>query len=537
MSILKISRFKQSGHILVFVSLFLIALSLSVFSVFDSGQLTLERTKLQTTADSAAYTAAVIQSRELNFHAYTNRAMAANHVTVAQMVSLSSYFQNNQQMFWNLELIGDWLQAVPYVGQVINKLTDAAEAFFSIVNEAIQNAGSLVVVGANELNKVYSESQSIFHGATVAGLVLDVEEVIRLNDPDANAFMAASALTLADITSWENFVKRYEVDKAERAYGGSSSSSWRGTGSSGSSRDNEEDKTRLDQYRDVVLRSRDEFTSNRDNSFWESPVSIPGIIKDIRIEQRGGSEMGVVDGKNAPYYSFSAKDTMSIRAEVMKFKWGIPRGYRDRELLPLGWGRQVTHHSDSFDWYNPVQKNQYSNCTRYCYNSRPNISHLWRGAGYNSKASRFNDMRDRYGFMEGSDTIAFYKDNDDEALGYEHGEYEGLQNFFDLTKPGLLAKSQSIRIFLAKDHNKIGTTDTINKLGEGLVVLNENPNQAMENGRQVSMSKGESYFSRPRNLWQRKDGNYEYGNIYNPYWQPRLIALEQDDKRLGANIP
>ena len=37
------------------------------------------------------------------------------------------------------------------------------------------------------------------------------------------------------------------------------------------------------------------------------------------------------------------------------------------------------------------------------------------------------------------------------------------------------------------------------------------------------LSKAETYFSRPRDLWLRADNKREYGNLYNPYWQTRLI--------------
>ena len=37
------------------------------------------------------------------------------------------------------------------------------------------------------------------------------------------------------------------------------------------------------------------------------------------------------------------------------------------------------------------------------------------------------------------------------------------------------------------------------------------------------VAKAETYFSRPRDLWERSDKYREYGNLYNPFWQTRLI--------------
>ena len=65
----------------------------ALFFLFNTGQLTREKTKLVNTADAVAYSAGVMNARALNFEAYTNRAMLANTVAIAQLVSLSSWVQ------------------------------------------------------------------------------------------------------------------------------------------------------------------------------------------------------------------------------------------------------------------------------------------------------------------------------------------------------------------------------------------------------------------------------------------------------------
>jgi hypothetical protein len=45
-----------------------------------------------------------------------------------------------------------------------------------------------------------------------------------------------------------------------------------------------------------------------------------------------------------------------------------------------------------------------------------------------------------------------------------------------------------------------------------------------------ALSKAEAYFSRPTDLFPRGDGKTEYGSLYSPYWQARLLPsslLEQ----------
>jgi len=64
-----------------------------LFFLFNTGQLAREKTKLVNTADAVAYSAGVMNARALNHAAYTNRALIANEVTIAQLVSLASWAQ------------------------------------------------------------------------------------------------------------------------------------------------------------------------------------------------------------------------------------------------------------------------------------------------------------------------------------------------------------------------------------------------------------------------------------------------------------
>lgn len=84
-------RRSQSGQVLVF-GLFVMFVGVAVlFFVFNTGQLIKEKTKLVNTADAAAYSAGVMTARTLNIAAYTNRAMVANSIAIAQLVSLGSW--------------------------------------------------------------------------------------------------------------------------------------------------------------------------------------------------------------------------------------------------------------------------------------------------------------------------------------------------------------------------------------------------------------------------------------------------------------
>ncbi|WP_434341200.1 Tad domain-containing protein [Motilimonas cestriensis] len=498
---------KQQGNIVAFVALFLIAMSLGSFAIYDSGVQSKERIRLQNTVDAGAYTAAVLQSRELNFHAYMNRGMAANHVTVAQMVSITSYLQSNQQVFSTLETLGDWLQWIPYIGPFLERATSIAEQAFSYINE-YSHIGADYAVGLIEpLNLVLSGASEAYHYAALLGYLTDVSDVIDKNDPNAKSFLAGGTLTALDIMRWNQFLRQFEVDTAEKGYSSNS-----GT--------NREHKTKLDEYRDVVLKSRDDFSSNRHGKHFEINLGFP--IGKTRFEQRGGSEMGRVENKDAPYYSFSAYDTMSLWADIFSCRrWSCK--YRDRERATLGWDRQATHHKDEdFDWSRPVK------------DRNTNLNQYWGNARHNRSSFNNSSYRDNWGYMEWNGTIAHNKDVKGNGLGKAINGYQGLKDFYDIKDSGLIKTAQPIRILVAKDDSDMDLTHNKN-LATGKAELTANANDSMLNARMVAMSKAEAYFSRPHDLWARRDGKIEFGNMYNPYWQPRLSEISNWD-RVQASI-
>jgi hypothetical protein len=53
--------------------------------------------------------------------------------------------------------------------------------------------------------------------------------------------------------------------------------------------------------------------------------------------------------------------------------------------------------------------------------------------------------------------------------------------------------------------------------------------------RLAALSQAVPYFSRPNDVsvFRRSDRLREYGNLYNPFWQPRLSELKDRSRLLG----
>ena len=109
---------RQRGQSSVFVIVFLGITILSLVFLYKAGKLTSEKMELQNAADGVAYSVAILEARDLNFMAYTNRAMVANEVAIGQAVGLASWprhwesigYYENAVCGGKLEPAGFWLE-------------------------------------------------------------------------------------------------------------------------------------------------------------------------------------------------------------------------------------------------------------------------------------------------------------------------------------------------------------------------------------------------------------------------------------------
>jgi hypothetical protein len=65
----------------------------ALFYLFNVGQLSHEKTRLVNATDAVALSAGLVEARTMNFAAYTNRALVANEVAIAQAVSMASWLE------------------------------------------------------------------------------------------------------------------------------------------------------------------------------------------------------------------------------------------------------------------------------------------------------------------------------------------------------------------------------------------------------------------------------------------------------------
>ena len=157
----------QCGQALVF-GIFLLFISvLTMFYLFNTGQLTREKTKLVNTADAVAYSGGLLEARALNFDAYANRAMLANEVAIAQMVSISSWAQYVAGL-----PAGATLNYDPYcigpaaIGMVYTAVLCGAKYATAVIEpatEAIELAAQSATAASELVKTLLKSAQSFLH--------------------------------------------------------------------------------------------------------------------------------------------------------------------------------------------------------------------------------------------------------------------------------------------------------------------------------------------------------------------------------------
>lgn len=470
----------QRGHVAVYSLAMLVVIILAAGYVFNAVQIANEKTRLQNTVDAVAYSVAAVEAKDLNFKAYTNRAMVANQVAIAQAVSLVSWSRFTKRYSENVTTALSWIPGVgailKAVGSGIKKVMDALEATLRILT-----------TGLNTLENALSASQTLFHLGTLSIINDTYSNVTRMNDKDVDISLGLKDVVFLDSIrkSHVDFTRQYSPKKVKK---------W------SAFKKHRVHKERMDEFRDVVLNSRDGFSTNRSYRYWGTvwlpvPTVFPG--SKFRIDKAGGTELLAPKHSGEPdYYTWAAMDTLSVHRGKGKIKWPRRIKFKFKELFPVGWGA--------------AQTGKHLNFIRF---KGRNFGKTWKK---NRNASRL--AQSEFGAAR------------------RVGTFNGLRPFYDIRQKGLLTAAPGVTLLLAKPHKK-GKINTLKhtSVGEKSNRLNLEEKGGMLNGRLTSIGRAAPYFSRPNDVavFKRKDRFREYGNLYNPFWQPRLEPIEDREKILN----
>ena len=215
---------RQQGQIAPIVLFGVLIASAVLVMMYNTGQKVSEKSQVANAADAAAYSGAVWTARHLNFMAYTNRAMIANHAAVGHLVSYVSWIRYVHD---SIEYVDRITRYIPYVGQYVSMVEQIAEQ----VREGTEDAAAIVIPAIDGWNANFRAAQM----ETQASLALNnLDELmqrtaqswdpqIRINDRDELSRMPDELRGLIEVqllqqlTGIPTFVERYTASNDDGA--------------------------------------------------------------------------------------------------------------------------------------------------------------------------------------------------------------------------------------------------------------------------------------------------------------------------------
>ncbi|CAD6552669.1 pilus assembly protein TadG-related protein [Paraburkholderia metrosideri] len=203
-----------SGQALVPALMFLLVGCIGLYVAFNSFQMSSAKIKLQNTADAAAYSAAVLQARDYNFSAYTNRAMVANQVTAAQVVALKSWIDELDTTYsppdpdpkTSLELdrtVNDFADN-PALWTAPKQI---GKADIAPVRAALDALLPTVARNIGTLNRELSVAQANYHAQMITVVPDTADAVAQINQPDTHVTSGyfTGPRNAAQLAAWASY--------------------------------------------------------------------------------------------------------------------------------------------------------------------------------------------------------------------------------------------------------------------------------------------------------------------------------------------
>ena len=478
-----------SGQALVPAMIFLLVGCIGLYVAFNSFQMTSAKIKLQNTADAAAYSAAVLQARDYNFAAYTNRAMVANQVTAAQLVALKSWIDELDSTYSPTqvdELVNEGLADHP---DKWNTPRNAGKADTAPERAALDALLPTVEKGIGSINRALSNAQVNYHAAVFATVPNTANVIAQQNQPDTQVTQGyfTSSRNAAQLAAW-------------RSYAGTVTPA----GSTGS-----------DDFADVVTDTTtlDGFVKNRDSSrsvapdFQQLNDTLVGICGaggtiTINVTHDGGTQLR---NDKAGWESIDAS-TGHVQISCM--------GPLE---VASGSGGSANGNVGSFM-------------------ANPPFAAWQDWAGYGGYINFGYQGSSTPGWQVPDSMAAQFGAGPGPSLDAANG---GLLPYNEVSGAPFASTAPRITIEVTRNTNTL--VKTIGLHGGGTMEIENNG----ANGAMRALSSARAYFVRPdetslgsfagglvhANEWARADHKTEYPSLFSPYWQATLAPVSDSERK------
>ncbi len=517
----------QKGQSLVFITVTAVVVLLAMLMTFNVGQLSYHRIKLQNTADAAAYSAAVTQARDLNFTAYMNRGVIANQVAVAQLVSLTGWVRNfNDTYNGEFATISETLAGLSTVSAMWTTPFNVLKSVSSGVKSALDAVAGPAVKALDFLIDALGAASKIYHYAMVVSIPTQtVPEVIKANEPDASVSLLGGVALAASAVQNLNFVKSFSPSQQ---------------------------KDGVDRMANVTEASMDMFYKDRSlPPIWPIPILIDpsrlvtygvGPLLMMQFHSGGGTLKTKAGNSTDHLKGWSSLDAtglfviMCVTVPVLGVPVPIPFPLPP---LPAGRGAAIAGASSwaASDGLMPTNNFSHRNADNTA--TDPAAAVPYGAAHFNPMTAIPAWIKVAEGPGTNLDSRAGLRDYLDLA-----GNVDGTTSKQALSDTKAANNNQNIHapawvLEIERNSGTITTSTTGGYTIGGSPDGQLNLSNMADGGKLRALSKAEAYFSRPKSLFARADDRTEWGSLYSPYWQARLLPnnlFEQAGSILGTAL-
>jgi hypothetical protein len=467
----------QRGQALIWLLGTLAASAAILYGVYNVSQTVNGKEKAVNAADASALAGATVEARMLNLMAYNNRSMVANEVFVAQLVSLDSWLGWAKSTAQNFATV---LAFVIPLEEIAIVLEDTA----NVIGEIRDGEGELtdVAIGATEVEK------------QVLGAAHGVVSTLGFGAAEDAATTVAKA-NRADFNAHADAGVSRAGGAAEALTLGLNTASWVGftrqyTGN------------QRGDSREVIQNARDQFATERKGHTFPFNIDyIPLPPLKFGTEKNGPTVLKTDSSGNDRWES---EDTLEFwEKPIICFK------HCDRSYQPVSWGG----------------------------------ANADKNGGHGNSAlppGRFaQDMawEDSFGHSHGNGSIA---------------SWSGAPSFYDVDvkkdRTTLAVEFTSV-VVRAKSANPTSTNLGMQSVHSNNVLGSSEMPERLQGNQLAALAKAHVFFMRPQRGivdktapgdLARPDNAKEYGSLYSPYWEARLMDFSMTDKMklyaaLGVN--
>jgi hypothetical protein len=317
----------------------------------------------------------------------------------------------------------------------------------------------------------------------------------------------------------------------------------------------EYDGPQKDRYANVVIDMLDEFTTDR-NAEWKFPVGLPYGFIDVLAVVGGMPPVptgSVWTYKNVTHESEGLKLWNDEKHDT---RAGTNIGYKKHGSWNRRWKTSDTVDLEGMGSFDtpilppPLPPWQFRVPVPLINDLPGPIKKPPGGGSYASASSKLStgDAKDSTQYTA-SDAFGLHVSNNDifrkyrDVTNIAQGTDTANQNW---TSPPLLIEvERSTRTIWTSDQSlkasafstTKGCTREASVPGKPVEAVFGEGNFRLGDGSSSNcmraMAKAEAYFSRPLDLFARADNKTEYGSLYSPYWQARLVKTTPTDQALS----